>query len=61
MVESTRSRIESEPEVKAYIKIRVELLGLNGNATTFVMSFHFAEKIFMSEMFPYKKARKGAL
>ena len=38
-----------------YIKIRVELLGLYGNTTTFVMSFHFAEKAFTPEMFPYKK------
>ena len=38
-----------------YIKIRVELLGMYGNTTTFVMSFHFAEKAFTPEMFPYKK------
>ena len=38
-----------------YIKIRVELLGMYGNITTFVMSFHFAEKAFTPEMFPYKK------
>ena len=38
-----------------YIKIRVELLGLYGNTTTFVMSFHIAEKAFTPEMFPYKK------
>lgn len=38
-----------------YIKIRVELLGAYGNAKTFVMSFHFAERAFTSEMFPYKK------
>ena len=38
-----------------YIKIRVELLGLYGNTTTFVMSFHFAEKAFTPELFPYKK------
>lgn len=38
-----------------YIKIRVELLELYGNTTTFVMSFHFAEKAFTPEMFPYKK------
>ena len=38
-----------------YIKIRVELLGLYGNTTTFVMSFHFAERPFTEEMFPYKK------
>ena len=38
-----------------YIKIRVELLGLYGNTTTFVMSFHFEEKAFTPEMFPYKK------
>lgn len=38
-----------------YIKIRVELLGLYGVATTFVMSFHFAEMAFTPDMFPYKK------
>lgn len=38
-----------------YIKIRVEVLGQYGNATTFVMSFHFAEKPFTPEIFPYKK------
>lgn len=46
MNEETKSRIESE---------RVELLGLYGNTITFVMSFHFAEKAFTPEMFPYKK------
>ena len=40
---------------EVYIKIRVELLGLYGNTTTFVMSFHFAEKAFTPEMFPYRK------
>lgn len=38
-----------------YIKIRVELLGMYGNTTSFVMSFHFAEKAFTSEMFPYRE------
>lgn len=38
-----------------YIKIRVELLGTYGNTTTFVMSFHFAEKAFDPDMFPYRK------
>lgn len=38
-----------------YIKIRVELPGSYGSTTTFVMSFHFAEKAFTAEMFPYKK------
>lgn len=38
-----------------YIKIRVELLGMYGNPTTFVMSFHFAERAFTPEMFPYRK------
>ncbi len=38
-----------------YIKIRVELLGSYGNTTTFIMSFHFAEKAFSPEMFPYRK------
>ena len=39
-----------------YIKIRVELLGAYGNTTTFVMSFHFSEKTFSPQMFPYKKS-----
>lgn len=38
-----------------YIKIRVDLLGIYGDTTTFVMSFHFAEKPFKPEMFPYRK------
>jgi len=37
-----------------YIKIRVELFGMYGNSTTFVMSFHFAERTFLLEMFPYR-------
>lgn len=40
---------------EVYIKIRVELFDVDGRTTTFVMSFHFAEKAFTSEMFPYKK------
>lgn len=40
---------------EVYIKIRVELLGADGAGSTFVMSFHFAEKPFESENFPYKK------
>lgn len=45
---------------EVYIKIRVELLdptGMGGN-TTFVMSFHFAEKAFKEEDFPYAKGKK---
>lgn len=38
-----------------YIKIRVEVLGIYGGATAFVMSFHFAERAFTREMFPYGK------
>ena len=38
-----------------YIKIRVELLGMYGQTTTFVMSYHFAERAFTPEMFPHKK------
>ena len=38
-----------------YIKIRVELLGSYGNTITFIMSFHFAERSFSPELFPYKK------
>lgn len=40
---------------EVYIKVRVELLGMRGEATTFVMSFHFAERSFESEMFPYRR------
>lgn len=40
---------------EVYIKIRVELLGLNGNHTTFVMSFHYAQTPFSQETFPYRK------
>lgn len=39
-----------------YIKIRVEVLDAYGNATAFVMSFHFAEKAFSNDMFPYKNS-----
>ena len=39
-----------------YIKIRVELLGAYGVTSTFVMSFHFAERPFKSSDFPYKKS-----
>ena len=38
-----------------YIKIRVELLGDYGFPTTFVMSFHFAQKKFEPQMFPYRR------
>ena len=38
-----------------YIKIRVELLSADGNHTTFVMSFHYAEIPFTPNMFPYRK------
>lgn len=38
-----------------YIKIRVEVLNAYGDTTTFVMSFHFAERAFTPDMFPYKK------
>lgn len=41
-----------------YIKIRVELIGIYGHPTTFVMSFHFAERVFTPEMFPYKTKAK---
>lgn len=38
-----------------YIKIRVELINAYGQATAFVMSFHFAEHKFTPDMFPYSK------
>ena len=44
-------------EDEVYIKIRVELLtreGL-GNHATFVMSFHFAQRPFSEEVFPYRR------
>ena len=39
-----------------YIKIRVELLGEYGNTTTFVMSFHFAERALSEDQYPYRIA-----
>ncbi len=42
---------------EVYIKIRVELLGAYVRATTFVMSFHLAEKAFRAEMFPYRRGK----
>lgn len=44
-------------EKDVYIKIRVELLTEFGNHIAFIMSFHFAEKAFTAEMFPYRKGR----
>lgn len=38
-----------------YIKVRVELLSEYGNTNMFVMSFHFAEKAFTPDIFPYGK------
>jgi hypothetical protein len=41
-----------------YIKIRVELInvtGIGGDNYIFVMSFHFAEKAFAENDFPYRK------
>ena len=43
---------------EVYIKIRVELLGEYGKAITFVMSFHFAEKPFEQETFPYRETKE---
>lgn len=40
---------------EVYIKIRVELLSLDGNHTAFVMSFHYAQTPFSQETFPYRK------
>ena len=37
-----------------YVKIRVELLTNAFGHTVFVMSFHFAEREFTTEIFPYK-------
>ena len=46
---------------EVYIKIRVELLNnlSCGEHTTFVMSFHFAEKPFTPEMFPYRRSEEN--
>lgn len=38
-----------------YIKIRVELLIDYGNHMVFIMSFHYADTSFTSDMFPYRK------
>ena len=50
-----------EGQGDVYIKIRVELFSKDGGITTFVMSFHFAEKAFTPEMFPYKKNQEESL
>ena len=42
-----------------YIKIRVELLADDGKHTTYVMSFHFAEKAFTDEEFPYRRKEES--
>ena len=38
-----------------YCKIRVELLSVYGSHKVFVMSFHYAETPFTSDIFPYKR------
>lgn len=40
---------------EVYIKLRLEMFDKDGLTVTFVMSFHFAEKPFSEEVFPYKK------
>ncbi|MBO4395240.1 MAG: hypothetical protein J5819_02715 [Eubacterium sp.] len=42
-------------EGDVYIKIRVELLGEYGSPSVFVMSFHFSDREFTTDMFPYRK------
>ena len=37
-----------------YVKIRVEVFGTLGSPQTYVMSFHFAERKFREEEFPYR-------
>ena len=46
-------------EDDVYIKIRVELIGVYGSTTIFVMSFHFAERPLDLEKFPYKDSQGG--
>lgn len=41
-----------------YIKIRVELLGIYGNTTTFVMSFHYAERHSCQKCFRIERNRR---
>lgn len=41
-----------------YIKIRVGLLGLYGNTTTFVMSFHFARRHLLQKCSLIRKNRR---
>ena len=38
-----------------YIKIRVDVISNDGSMTVLTMSFHYAEKPFEFEVFPYKK------
>ena len=63
-VKDTRFRNKSEMRVfgkeysheDVYIKIRVELLTVSGS-DILVMSFHFAERVFIDSNFPYNKNR----
>jgi len=63
-VKDTRFRNKSDMRVfgkkysneDVYIKIRVELLTATGSVI-FVMSFHFAERMFLDSNFPYNKSR----
>jgi len=50
-LEETNARIESETEVKAYLQKRIIII----RRGRFVMSFHFAERAFTPDMFPYRK------
>lgn len=70
--DNTKTRIESKLEVNTYLqKLKYALdhdaqitfqarwlvdKKRDGNTTTFVMSFHFAEKPFTTDMFPYKES-----
>ncbi len=44
-----------EQKGDVYIKVRVDLLGANGRHSTFVMSFHYAERPFQDDVFPYRE------
>ena len=59
LAEESNARIETELEVRTYLqKLRYALRNgakIDFQIKTFVMSFHYAEKAFTPDMFPYRK------
>lgn len=54
-IQDLKFALNNGAKINFQVRRLVDELGVYGNATTFVMSFHFAEREFTPEMFPYKK------